>query len=286
MAATKRDGLSRVQRAALARDLRDKGLSRKEIQEKLGIGHSYLQGLLSDPEGIKEKARKERYRGVCNDCGGLTTYPYHKGRLTTRCSACQKRKQHEERKWTRERIIADFRKWNEIHGEPPVAMDWLYYSSDGGDREWPHVACVQKEFGSWSNAMEAAGFKRRTVGHYDRTDPTYKAKVTKWPKEQILQLMREWAAVYGRSPRPRDWKDRDTKPLEGYPSETTVRKHFGSWDAAVRAAGLNPQHRRTHVDTIAHLAEQLISGRELPSFSERKGVSLLEAVENLGKEEA
>lgn len=287
MAATKRDGLSRVQRAALARKLADKGLTRKEIGKKLGISPSYTQGLLTDPEGIRESARKERYRGTCVDCGGKTTYPLKSGVRRLRCIACSVRKQREERKWTPERIIACFRRWNEIHGKPPAASDWLYYNSGVGDREWPHVACVQREFGTWSNGMRAAGFDPRPIGHYDRTDPEYTAKITRWPKEQILQLMREWEAMYGRAPRARDWKDFSaTRPLPGYPSETTVRKKFGTWDAAVRAAGLNPAARSMRVDTIAHLAEQLISDGALPSFSERTGVSLMDVVQSLGKEEA
>ena len=173
------------------------------------------------------------------DCGGETTYTT-KARPTRRCRKCQRIHVHESRVWTPERIIADIRRWNEIYGEPPKATQWLLEVRGDGtpnSRPWPHVNCVQKEFGSWSNALEAAGFERR-IG-YERT-PEWKAKRTKWSKEKILERMRQWNAEHGRAPRYSDWY----RATEEYPSHTTVSHRFGTFATAVREAGLEPAPKK------------------------------------------
>jgi hypothetical protein len=36
----------------------------------MGISRSHAYGLLADPGGSREAARKRRYAGICRDCGG------------------------------------------------------------------------------------------------------------------------------------------------------------------------------------------------------------------------
>lgn len=59
-----------------------------------------------------------------------------------------------DREWDQEKIIAVFQEWNEIYGTPPTvaaarteAGIWL-----------PRPSTVVTYFGSWNNAISAAGF--------------------------------------------------------------------------------------------------------------------------------
>jgi Homing endonuclease associated repeat/Homeodomain-like domain len=258
----------RLKRAAMARKLRERGLTQQQIADELGISRSYASGLLTDPDGSKDRIRKERYRGTCVDCGGRTTYTTV-AKPTQRCMKCQQLHQHGRRKWTRERIIADIQRWNEIYGEPPKSQQWLLEVRGDGtlnSRPWPHVNSVQKEFGSWSNGLEAAGFKRRI--NYERT-PEWKAKRTKWSKEKIVQKIRQFHDEHGRAPRYGDWYN----ATEETPSHTTVSKRFGTFAAAIREAGLEPAPRKWPIRE---------RNRVLTTpFEQREGKSLLQVVREM-----
>lgn len=267
MAANKKDGISRLERAAQARKLRDRGLLLREIRKELRISHGYASSLLTDPDGSIERKRKDRYRNICIDCGGQTTHS-HPSKEVLRCFRCASKYRTDNRKWTSERIIERIRSWNDLYGEPPTAMQWLMDARGDGtylSREWPCVQAVQREFGSWSNGLEAAGFARRSCS-YERT-PEWKAKVTKWPKERIIQALRTWAEVNGEVPSSADyWRI----PPYG-PSTKTVMDKFGSWSNAMHEAGLTPRGNRRNGTPPPVLP-----------FSERgEGTPLLEVVRNL-----
>lgn len=63
----------RLALAARASELREQGLMIREIAELLGISRSYAGGLLTDPDGSRDRARKASYSGVCADCGFPTS---------------------------------------------------------------------------------------------------------------------------------------------------------------------------------------------------------------------
>jgi hypothetical protein len=72
--------------------------------------------------------------------------------------------------WTRERIAEAIRLWSERYGEPPSACDWnsalAYKNKDARylGHAWPRLATVQTKFGSWNDALAAAGFEPRGIG--------------------------------------------------------------------------------------------------------------------------
>lgn len=79
------------------------------------------------------------------------------------------------RRWGREAIIAAMRRWNELHGRPPVARDWNPGAARAGGRDdlaerferegcWPHLTTVRDTFGTWNAALQAAGLPTRGVG--------------------------------------------------------------------------------------------------------------------------
>src|ERR671914_2728397 len=79
-------------------------------------------------------------------------------------------------------------------------------------------------------------------------------RVRRWTRELIIEKIREWDARYGEPPRSADWNPslarwraqewRAARYREGeWPSTNAAKRPFGgSFDAAVRAAGLEP-HR-------------------------------------------
>ncbi len=95
-------------------------------------------------------------------------------------------------------------------------------------RGLPSPSIYHKRFGSWNKALEAAGLepKRR------RRPPAY-------TDEQLLQALRDLAAKLGRTPVYRELLNH-----RGLPSPSIYHKRFGSWNAALEAAGLEPKRRR------------------------------------------
>src|SRR3954454_5515686 len=79
-------------------------------------------------------------------------------------------------------------------------------------------------------------------------------RVTRWSRESIIEKIREWNEQYGEPPCSADWNPslarwraqewRAERYREGsWPSTNAAKRPFGgSFDAAVRAAGLEP-HR-------------------------------------------
>src|SRR3954451_15795619 len=79
-------------------------------------------------------------------------------------------------------------------------------------------------------------------------------RVTRWSRESIIEKLREWNELYGEPPCSADWNPslarwraqewRADRYREGiWPSTNAAKRPFGgSFDAAVRAAGLEP-HR-------------------------------------------
>ena len=64
--------------------------------------------------------------------------------------------------------------------------------------------------------------------------------VPKWTRERIVVAMQAWAAERGRPPAADEWR---VSGLWEHPSQGTVRNVFGSWSAAVVAAGFVPRPR-------------------------------------------
>lgn len=166
--------LSRAEKAEIAARLRDKGYTVRKIAEELGISRTYADGLLKDPDGSKDRARKEKYKGRCEDCGNPTTYK--KGGGTARhCKDCAK-SHNGNSYWTKELIIDAIKRFAEIHGRRPSSSEWLSVREKhkrlgrNSDERYPYAATVLYHFGSWADAIEAAGFERPMRGQYYLAD--------------------------------------------------------------------------------------------------------------------
>jgi hypothetical protein len=78
---------------------------------------------------------------------------------------------------------------------------------------------VIRAFGSWNQALQAAG--------YDRPRPPA------YTDQQMLDALRDWARRNGRPPTSGEW--------DGQPGRDAIAVRFGGWLAALAAAGLAPK---------------------------------------------
>ena len=150
----------------------------------------------------------------------LETYPVADGR----CGHCGRT----IGSWPAYLIVAAFQAWARKHGEPPTSRDW----AGSGTPEHPAHTTVYDVFGTWGAAMIAAGFEPR-----ERSGPPFQ-----WTQELIVDRMTDWVFKHGRWPTMRDWAP---APPE-CPSLATILSHFGSWNAARRAAGYSGSPYRHH----------------------------------------
>lgn len=165
---------ARADRATRATALRERGLKLREIAAEMGEPISTVHELITDPDLSKHHARmRQRYGGICIDCGAPTSWP--RGPIRNgpakRCAACASVAQIV---WTRELIIAALHEWTRLYGRTPSSVAWnpsLARSKGQLDLverfyagRWPSTSIVQKRFGSWNAAIDAAGLPRNRNG--------------------------------------------------------------------------------------------------------------------------
>ncbi len=122
---------------------------------------------------------------------------------------------------TDEQLLDTLRTLADELGRPPTCREMR------ARRDLPDPGTYSRRFGSWSNALETAGLEARYCRTPDYTD------------EQLLQALRDLAAELGRTPTGREMQDR-----RDLPSPRTCQIRFGSWNAALEAAGLEPNRRQ------------------------------------------
>lgn len=155
--------MTRQEKVAIARHLAERGLNQGRIAAEMGVARTTVQGWLGDPDGSKLRARKDSYRGTCVDCGGPTDGSNGPGSAPERCCHCAPRA---AMTWTGETIVAAIQRWARLHnGAPPTSYEWNPAMGRSGRARRPlDYSAVQREFGSWSEGIRAAGFERLAVG--------------------------------------------------------------------------------------------------------------------------
>jgi hypothetical protein len=124
----------------------------KEIGERMGVAVTTVDSWLNDPGGARLRARKDSYRGVCEDCGGPTDGSNGAAKAPTHCMDCIG--------WTREAILLAITEWADDHGGiPPRVRDGRV----GGEGHGllPYERTVRRHFDSWNDALVTAGFALR-----------------------------------------------------------------------------------------------------------------------------
>jgi len=136
-----------------ARRLRARGWSHGQIAKEIGCGERTVQRWLNPNLARKDTeaayhARKQN-GSRCIDCGTPTSYPPTiKGRRCNRCSV-----QHRV-PWNKQTIIQAIQRWAQQHGHPPRSREWQPATPG-----YPSATTMIRLFGSFSNAIEAAGYR-------------------------------------------------------------------------------------------------------------------------------
>lgn len=165
----------RLELAQKVAELRNQGLTHQAVAERFGISRSYAAELVLDPVGAKRRKRRDSYQGVCERCGGVTQSDgtSKPSRFCSQCGPAQGGKK--SKVWTEERVIAAIQWWDDRYGEPPALVDWsptqarhlgdeeraLRAERHIAAREIPWFTSAVRAFGSWNDAIRAAGFEPR-----------------------------------------------------------------------------------------------------------------------------
>ena len=86
-------------------------------------------------------------------------------------------------------------------------------------------------------------------------------------RAEVLAAIREWVEVTGEPPRVEEWtpsadpQQRWAREYPRWPSFMTVRTHFGTWPAALRAAGCTPPRVRWDREAIVRALQRLADER-------------------------
>jgi len=157
----------------------------------------------------------------CGEPRCLTPAHLEAGRLPSRLN------------YTRDQITGAMQVFALRNGRPPSSTDWEEAKLS------PTRQVVLSRFGTWDKALEAAGLDPYKVVHrYSPVgNPVYNPDTV---ADLCLTAIRALARKLGRTPSSIDYqaRHRDWRHENGYPSEKTLRRTFGSWNAALERAGL------------------------------------------------
>jgi hypothetical protein len=130
--------------------------------------------------------------------------------------------------WDDSEIIGALQAWADLHGRSPSWGDWARGASNH-----PNSWTVRSHFGSWEGALGAGGLTATPPPPPERRS---------WDDLDLIEALKGWSERHGHVPLSVEWLRAEPE----HPSATTVRVHFGSWDAALEAAGLVAEPQPTH----------------------------------------
>jgi len=142
---------------------RVRGLSIRQIADRLGRSPTTIKAYFHDPTAEKAKAVKARYVGVCRGCGAYTQPRNGKGDAYAYCKACHPGAT--VRRWTRERVVEAMRDWRRRYVRLPTSYDWsrTHARRRGGEAlerlergDWPAPSTVSRLFATWAAARAEA----------------------------------------------------------------------------------------------------------------------------------
>jgi hypothetical protein len=107
---------TRKQQTEAIEALAGRGLGSEEIAERLGLARSTVNKYRRDPEGERERARRERYRGRCRGCGRPTRGSDGPGRAPEWCPECAPL---QRRRWSEDQVL-DAVCEDRAHASPPI----------------------------------------------------------------------------------------------------------------------------------------------------------------------
>lgn len=129
---------------------------------------------------------------------------------------------HHKDEWTESEIINAIADEATVSGRTPKVSDW---SAKGGTR--PSYKAIVTTFGTWRTALLAAGL--------DESSMPSAGPGQGWTRPKILAALVTQATLTDSSPAKKKWRRGSSGK---HPNEATVRAVFGTWSAALVAAGI------------------------------------------------
>jgi hypothetical protein len=168
-----------------------------------------LQALRNDFEKSFEVPKKDKWKGPPSSSTIIRTFGSW--------SEAVKRAGINKDEIRRGKLITEMRKTvSELKGIVPSANDW------GRNCYKPSSTCLTKIFGSWNNALLAAGL-------------TLKEEMKSAVKEEdVLSAFKKYVDEHKVRPKVDDWREKDLQP--SYPEIISL---YGSWDNALRIIEAN-----------------------------------------------
>jgi len=155
--------------------------------------------------------------------------------------------------WDRGNVLAAFRAFARRNGRSPTLAELR-----AGNEELPSSSTITRHFGSLTALRTELGLEaqpRREPGQW--LPPVNQ----RWDKEKIVAAIQAFAADRGRPPTSKDWK----RTGDGHPDWSAVARHFGSFGAALSAAGYTPRRISwSREEVVAAIDAHLREHGELP----------------------
>lgn len=111
------------------------------------------------------------------------------------------------------------------------------------EKKWCSEGCRKRSLysGTCIDCGARTGYSGHGTDASERCTACAGARATVWTRGGIVNAIRAFAAHEGRQPSALEWQR--SRPST-YPATATVLNVFGSWNAAIRAAGFEPQAAR------------------------------------------
>lgn len=164
------------------------------------------------------------------------------------------------------RFVGALRAVAEVVGHPPTTQDYAAEYErrrELGDTGLPSASAISKHFDGWPYALAAAGLAPDVAPSGIQRRRNYQRKVVhRYSAERVSECLRACAHDLGRTPMVRDyavWREELVAGRPGrrptatdVPHHRTVYERFGSWSAALEAAGFDGRRSaRTETQTYS-----------------------------------
>lgn len=202
-----------------------------------------------------------KYRKETGKCAGHATYCDYFGSWVAALEAAGLQTETLYYRITSDELCERMREFAKELGRPPLRRE-----VDENRKKMPCSQTYIARFGSWRGSLEAAGLTMDRSNRRDMSD------------EELIDMLCSFAEELGRKP-----TVRDLESCAWMPCYATIANHFGTWNKALKKAGLYRRTRKPHKLTKEEkqMRKRAQIMRQLEAFVKREG--RIPAPDDLGK---
>lgn len=130
------------------------GITLTAAARELGISLPYASSCLNHPDRKREDESPKKTK-KCPGCGSLIQ------KYSKTCRDCAPKTGGSAPVFTKELIVEAIQEWHLIYGRVPFSTEWQTPRQTGLPDWVPSTRIIYHKFGSWNNAIQAAGFDPR-----------------------------------------------------------------------------------------------------------------------------